>query len=63
MANLDLGNPEGTKQKVDDTLRKGFNDFIFLALDHIAKKESRDRGIAYKTLENFIAEYETRNPS
>ena len=56
MANLDLGNPGGTKQKIGETLNKGFNDFIFLALDHISKKESQDRAIAYKALD-----YEVKN--
>ena len=54
MANLDLGNPESSKQKASSSIRKGFDDFIFLALDHISKKESTDRAIAYKALQNEV---------
>ena len=51
MANLDLGNPESSKQKNAENMKGQWNDFIFLALDHIAKKDSRDRAIAYKSIE------------
>ena len=54
MEKIDLSNPRGRKGEIKDKLSQGLNEFMFLALDSIAKKELKERSTDYTRLDKQV---------
>jgi len=54
MEKIDLSNPRGRKGEIKDNIAKGLNEFMFLALDSIAKKELKERSTDYTRLDKQV---------